>query len=102
MAPDSINRSALYRQAARIHGARLRVARLEQNWSQPEAAEAVGVCVSAYRKWEHGHRHCPDAVREKFAALWGMDRRALGLVPDAACPCCGRAYRLTRWGMEEP
>lgn len=100
MGADSLNRSALYRQASRIHGARLRVARLEQNWSQPEAAEAAGVTLGAYRSWEHGKRLCPEAAREKYAALWSMDRRALGLVPDAACPCCGREYRLTRWGLE--
>jgi DNA-binding XRE family transcriptional regulator len=94
MGADSLSRSPLYRQAARIQGARLRVARLEQNWSQPEAAESVGVSVDVYRKWEHGKRCCPAGVRERFAELWGVDRAALGLDPGRACPCCGRRYRL--------
>jgi transcriptional regulator with XRE-family HTH domain len=40
----------------RLHGHRLRVTRLALGISEAEAAEAYGVTVPTYRKWERGGR----------------------------------------------
>lgn len=84
--------TVLHATAARLQGARLRAGRLDNAWSQRQAAEFCGVTKSTWIKWERGERQSPEAIRRRLAVFWGLDGARLGLDPERACPCCGQPY----------
>ncbi len=88
--------TAARRKAALVRqGATIAAARRSAGLSQPEAALALGVDVWRLRSWEQGKRGCPGQYRVRVIALWGGDRKALGVNPPwppGCCSECGRPF----------
>src|SRR5579885_956016 len=66
-----------------IPNQRLKEARELRGWSQKYVAEQIGADHYYLSRWERGTAVPSPYYRSKLCALFGMDARALGLVPDA-------------------
>ena len=63
---------------------RLKEARELRGWSQKYVAEQIGADHYYLSRWERGTAFPSPYYRSKICALFGLDARALGLLPDAA------------------
>ncbi|HEY7356801.1 MAG TPA: NB-ARC domain-containing protein, partial [Ktedonobacterales bacterium] len=62
---------------------RLKEARELRGWSQKYVAEQLGADHYYLSRWERGTAAPSPYYRSKLCALFGMDAKALGLLPDA-------------------
>jgi tetratricopeptide (TPR) repeat protein/transcriptional regulator with XRE-family HTH domain len=66
-----------------IPNLRLKEARELRGWSQKYVAEQIGADHYYLSRWERGTASPSPYYRSKLCALFGMDAKALGLVPEA-------------------
>ena len=69
--------------AQAVPNQRLKAARELRGWSQKYVAERIGADHYYLSRWERGTASPSPYYRSKLCALFGLDARALGLLPDA-------------------
>ncbi len=62
---------------------RLKEARELRGWSQTYVAEQIGADFYYLSRWERGHTFPSPYYRSKLCALFAMDAKSLGLLPEA-------------------
>src|SRR5579885_2817208 len=68
--------------AQAVPNQRLRAARELRGWSQKYVAEQIGADHYYLSRWERGTAVPSPYYRSKLCALFQMDAKALGLVPE--------------------